>query len=110
MPGRMTSPTLIGRAADIQRLSELLAGADGWRPLVLVRGEAGIGKTRLLDEVLASVTAEGHVVLRGACVPIAGQTLPYGPLLDALRGEAAGRTSIARMRSRLAALVEQAGD
>ena len=49
--------------------------------LVLLAGEAGIGKTRLAEEVAAASDA---LALRGAASPAA--TLPYGPMLGALRG------------------------
>jgi len=52
---------------------------------VLVSGEAGVGKTRLLIECANLVGAAGGQVLSGACVRISTGGLPYGPLLDAFR-------------------------
>ena len=73
--------SLIGRDAESDRLREHLARAIGGEGgLVLVAGEAGVGKTRLMDELSASTTA---LVLRGA----ASQdiTPAYGPVAAALR-------------------------
>jgi DNA-binding CsgD family transcriptional regulator len=83
MPGRISCPTLVGREGELQRITTHLAGAE--LPLLLIRGDAGIGKSRLLDEALASARDAGMTVLAGACVPFAGRTLPYGPIVDALR-------------------------
>lgn len=87
MPGRISSPTLIGRAGERNRLTVMLTGDEGWKPFVLVRGEAGIGKSRLLSAVLDDLRRDGRAVLGGACIPIAGATLPYGPIVEALDTE-----------------------
>jgi DNA-binding CsgD family transcriptional regulator/tetratricopeptide (TPR) repeat protein len=61
------------------------AGAPG---LVLLRGEAGIGKSRLAQRVEADLTALGFRVAAGGCVDIPGlrqARLPYGPFVEALR-------------------------
>jgi DNA-binding CsgD family transcriptional regulator len=72
---------LVGREAERARLSELVARAgDGAGSLVLLSGEAGIGKSRLADEVAAESAA---FVLRGAGSNSA--PAPYGPIVAALR-------------------------
>ena len=50
---------------------------------VLVGGEAGIGKTRLVDEFCQRPGREA-LVAAGACVPVAGGGLPYGPVVGIL--------------------------
>jgi DNA-binding CsgD family transcriptional regulator len=65
-----------------QRLSALLAGRGG---LVLIAGEAGIGKTALVDWFAAEAAAAGVQVLAGYGINLA-QTPPYGPWRDALAG------------------------
>ncbi len=52
--------------------------------MVLIEGEAGIGKTRLVDELLARLRDRGAVVLRAGAYE--GEThLPYRPVVDVLR-------------------------
>lgn len=82
MPQRISSPRLIGREAQLERLEQLYTrAAAGAFTLALVKGDAGIGKSRLVREL----DAPGALVLRGSCFPIAGEEAPYGPLVAALR-------------------------
>ncbi|MDA0178768.1 AAA family ATPase [Solirubrobacter phytolaccae] len=82
MPHRISSPRLIGRESQLQHLQELYArAAAGAFTLALIKGDAGIGKSRLVRELEASEALS----LRGACFPIAGEEAPYGPLVAALR-------------------------
>ena len=51
---------LVGRPAEREALGGLLAGtAEGYSGALVLRGEAGVGKTALLDETLAAATAAG---------------------------------------------------
>ena len=77
-PGRQRVP-LVGRSAELSELLGLCAGAPGGS--VLVAGPAGVGKTRLLDELAARVEASGTLVLRGSAVAGGG---PYRPLAESL--------------------------
>ncbi|HEC34934.1 MAG TPA: hypothetical protein ENI39_00180, partial [Anaerolineae bacterium] len=52
--------------------------------LALVEGEAGVGKTRLVEEVARYAEAQGAVVLRGRCYEF-GNGVPYQPVAEALR-------------------------
>ncbi len=70
-------------------LDEAVGGRSG---LLLVAGEAGVGKTRLVEEVVRRARESGTTVLVGACVELAGSGLPFGPLTEALRGLATGRS------------------
>ena len=80
------SPVLVGRAAEIAVLGESLARTQSGSPAtVLIGGEAGIGKTRLVRHFTADVEAE---VLYGGCVDLSGGGLPFGPFTSALRGHA----------------------
>lgn len=111
MPGRISCPTLVGREGEFQRATSLLASASGSPPLILIGGEAGIGKSRLLEAVLADGRARGCLVLTGSCIPFAGRSLPYGPILDAVRRRGdAGSSEIQRaLRSELSSALELAG-
>jgi hypothetical protein len=80
------SPVLVGRAAELAVLGESWALArDGSPATVLIGGEAGIGKTRLVRHFTADVEAE---VLYGGCVDLSGGGLPFAPFTAALRGHA----------------------
>src|SRR5215470_8946926 len=70
----------VGRDRELSRLQDALSG--GAR-LVLVVGDAGVGKTRFTGEGMARAAAAGMVMLRGECLPLAG-TLPLLPVADAL--------------------------
>jgi DNA-binding CsgD family transcriptional regulator len=79
---RTSSPTLVGRETELVTIAEVLAN----RPAaVFISGEAGIGKTRLIAELLRRPELDGARVLAGACQPLR-EPFPYGPVLEALRG------------------------
>lgn len=74
----------VGRAPDLQRLWELYQHARaGSSHVVLLRGEPGIGKTRLASELGLRAHADGAIVLYGRCdeEPL----LPHQPYVEALR-------------------------
>ncbi|MCG8915224.1 AAA family ATPase [Actinokineospora sp. PR83] len=76
-----------GRVAELSLLAELLAGAARGLPAaVVLDGEAGTGKTRLLREFARTARESGAFVLAGGCLELAGDGIPYGPLTEALRG------------------------
>ena len=52
---------------------------------VLLAGDAGIGKTRLIDEFRSRARSAGVLVATGACIPMSGGGLPYGPFVGVLR-------------------------
>src|SRR6266851_2139853 len=80
---RISSPELIGRAAEVAALAAALADAQRGRGrLVLVEGDAGIGKTRLVEDFAAQ--ANGARVLAGGGIPLASDT-PYAPVLGILQ-------------------------
>jgi DNA-binding CsgD family transcriptional regulator len=81
---------LVGRAAELSRLQELLAEAESGQPVVvLVSGDAGVGKTRLVTELAGAAARRGCTVLSGRCAELA-DTVPYLPLADALRDAVTG--------------------
>jgi DNA-binding CsgD family transcriptional regulator len=86
---RGSSPELIGRETDLERLRDAVRTARvAERCVVLVSGEAGIGKSRLLAELERSITEKPPtvrpaVVLAGGCVDVGGN-LPYLPIIDVL--------------------------
>src|SRR6185503_596628 len=88
MPARLSSPVLIGRAAEMAALDEALGRAERGSPVVvLVGGEAGIGKSRLTAEAAARARTRGDLVLEGGCASLgSGEGLPFAPIAEALRG------------------------
>src|ERR687896_269253 len=86
MANRMTSARFVGRAGQLAELEAALHDAAGKRSsLVLVAGESGVGKSRLLDELTGRARERDALVLVGDCVELGEGELPYAPLLGALR-------------------------
>lgn len=93
---RASSPRFVGREADLVTLRKVVAGvATGGCRLVLVAGEAGMGKSRYLAEAAAVVTAPSTPdapldrevrVVQGACIELAGGSIPYAPVIEILEG------------------------
>ena len=85
LPGVETR--LVGRSRELglgrEALEALRAGRGG---VLVVSGDAGIGKTRLLNELRELAEGEGSSWLEGRCVSY-GESLPYWPFRDLLRGE-----------------------
>jgi DNA-binding NarL/FixJ family response regulator len=75
------SAPFVGREAA---LAELLAALSAGPALVLVEGEAGIGKTRLVGEALGDPALAGRRVLLAACPPLS-EPAPLAALVDGLR-------------------------
>ena len=81
---------LVGRDPEIAVLADCLAAAIGGRPqLVMCRGEPGIGKTRLTEELSSSAASAGVAVAWGRGVDAAGAPA-YWPWRQALRDVSVG--------------------
>jgi DNA-binding NarL/FixJ family response regulator len=77
---------LVGRADELARLLAHVDRAVAGRSCaVLLAGDAGVGKTRLLDELCTRATSRGVRVLTGHCVDLGDVGLPYLPFVDLLR-------------------------
>lgn len=86
VPTRVSSPRFIGRAAELATLDAALArAAEGQSAAVLVAGDAGMGKSRLVAEFERRARDRDATVLVGECVELAEGELPYGPIVAALR-------------------------
>ncbi len=84
---RVTSSRFVGRREELAELERTL---DGEVPaelpaMVFVAGESGVGKTRLLRELIAKAESDGGMVLGGTCIELGEDELPYAPLVAALR-------------------------
>jgi hypothetical protein len=75
-----TPAAFVGREDE---LSRLLAALANQTRMVLVVGDAGVGKTRLAGEAMARAAVTGMVTVRGECLPL-GERLPLLPIAGAL--------------------------
>jgi DNA-binding NarL/FixJ family response regulator len=105
-----TRTPLVGRETESALLAEVLDRARaGKGTLLLLGGEAGVGKTRLAEEVALDSSV---LVLRGAAT--SGITPPYGPIVAALRSylrdEPKGLADCGPLRSHLALLLPELGE
>ncbi|WP_419998039.1 helix-turn-helix transcriptional regulator [Streptomyces boninensis] len=83
---RSISPVFVGRAEESSTLLAALARAAAGEPQVLVvGGEAGVGKTRLLEEFLAAACEQQATVAVGGCLELGAEGLPFAPFATALR-------------------------
>lgn len=83
---RVSCPTLIGRTAELARLDVALAQArSGSSALFFVSGDAGIGKSRLIEEFARRARTADAIVFSGACLDLAEGAAPYAPFVAALR-------------------------
>ena len=114
MVGRISSPRFVGRVAELEGLEELLRRAgSGSGGAMLVAGDAGIGKSRLVVELGTRARATGALVLVGECVELAEGELAFSPIISALRGVMADAAALegleGPLRSALGALWPVAG-
>ncbi|MEV0483772.1 AAA family ATPase [Streptomyces sp. NPDC050508] len=85
MSQSVAAAPLIGRDEELTRLAGVLERARGGTAgAVLIAGDAGVGKTRVLDEVAARAAGAGMTVLTGHCVDLGDVGLPYLPFTEIL--------------------------
>ena len=114
----MISAELVGRADAVEQVLAAFASAQAGKTRhILVSGEAGVGKTRLLTRTGELVSERGGRVLLGGCVSMGDAALPFAPYAEIVRGlvaqdGAAGTAALAgHSASDLARLVPSlAGD
>ena len=83
-PTRPRAPHLIGRESALAKLREAWRRAQsGERQLVWIAGEAGVGKTSLIQSFISELTP--NTATYGQCVEHYGTGEPYLPLLEAIR-------------------------
>jgi DNA-binding CsgD family transcriptional regulator/tetratricopeptide (TPR) repeat protein len=104
VPREHGGASFVGRAAELARLGRAWDGVrTGRSGLILLAGEAGVGKTRLLYEFVSGVVDPARV-LWGECMDLHEGGLPYAPFRQALRTAIADRADVA-----LASAVRAAG-
>jgi DNA-binding CsgD family transcriptional regulator/tetratricopeptide (TPR) repeat protein len=80
------STAFVGRLGELERLEEgMWQAAAGRGGTVLLAGDAGIGKTRLVTELGARARAAGAQTLVGRCIDLVGAEVPYLPVVEAFR-------------------------
>jgi predicted ATPase len=81
----VVSPVLVGRIQEMDTLERALHSAQrGAGQCIVIAGEAGVGKSRLLSEICRRAEVERFLILRGYCFE-QDAAFPYAPLVDALR-------------------------
>ncbi|MGE5292569.1 MAG: ATP-binding protein [Micromonosporaceae bacterium] len=97
-----TQGRLVGRTIELRRLvARLDEAASGQAVVALVSGDAGVGKTRLVGELTFLAGERGFTVLSGRCAEL-GDSVPYLPLADALRGATQAPSAVAPLLDALA--------
>ena len=87
MAGTFAASHFVGRAAELGRLHAAFESARAGHTITLcVGGEAGVGKTRLVTRFAEQIQQAGGRVLLGGCIELGEGSLPYGPLVQAMRG------------------------
>ena len=103
---RVLSPALVGREPELSLLEDaLLSAMRGDGGVVIVGGEAGLGKTRLVNTLAGRARRLGCVVLTGACSE-AELALPYLPFLEAV-GNYLVTADLSQIRGRLGSAGEE---
>ena len=86
LPRPPAAEAFVGREPELARLEEALhAARPGSGTTALIAGPAGIGKTRLTGELAERARRHGATVFTGRCIDLVGASLPYFPLVEALR-------------------------
>lgn len=87
VPALRTSPGFVGRDDQLVALREAFDLAVGGEPVaVLIGGEAGIGKTRLVEEFLAEAAGAGARVVVGQSVELGDRGPAFAPVVGVIRG------------------------
>ncbi|MGC0374620.1 helix-turn-helix transcriptional regulator [Streptomyces sp. SAI-229] len=82
---KSVSPVFVGRSTELGTLNTALTRAATEPQALLIAGEAGVGKTRLVEEFAAEARRRGAIVALGGCVEIGADGLPFAPFSTALR-------------------------
>src|SRR5262245_58437379 len=85
MTSRISSPVFVGREAELEMFAAAFRDVTaGEGRLVLIAGEAGIGKSRFVAEAIERLAPQ-PLVLSGACLDFGGSPIPLAPIAEAFR-------------------------
>jgi len=88
---------LIARQRELQLLDACLTSArSGQAAAVLIRGESGMGKSRLAETLIDHARRSEVVVALGHCTPVSGGELPFGPFVQMLSQIASAPQTLAK--------------
>jgi DNA-binding CsgD family transcriptional regulator/tetratricopeptide (TPR) repeat protein len=80
------SARFIGRTTELAIVDDLLARVGAGEPAtMLIAGDAGVGKTRLIEELARRARDRGFLVLSGGCLELCEGAIPMAPIVEALR-------------------------
>src|SRR6478736_3042115 len=86
MSGRASSPVLVGRGKQMAALEAAFASVrQGGASAVLLGGEAGVGKSRLVSDFGRTAVSAGARLLTGGCLELGTDGLPFAPFTAVLR-------------------------
>ena len=86
MSRRVAAATIVGREVELATIDALLTRTAGGEPsTLLITGDAGVGKTRLVDELASRARAGGFLVLVGGCLDLGEGGVPMAPIAEAVR-------------------------
>jgi predicted ATPase len=84
--GAATGPGyLIGRDRQLTVLQDAMRAASERAAVVLISGEAGIGKSRLVEAFTDQANRDRQLVLVGGCLILSGESIPYAPVVEVVR-------------------------
>jgi class 3 adenylate cyclase/tetratricopeptide (TPR) repeat protein len=105
---RALCPILVGREGELRLLDDFMMDAAGRAgSLILLAGEAGIGKTRLAEELQRRAAEAGIRVMWGSCSQ-AELALPYLPIVEAV-GNFLGTIDLSALRQQLGSMAHELG-
>lgn len=97
---------LVGRGPELAELESALRRAETGRPSgILLAGDAGVGKSRMVGETVERAAAAGFTVLVGRCLDTADAALPYLPFTEITASLAAAQPGIVGERAALRSLL-----
>jgi predicted ATPase len=90
MRGHTTRTPFVGRRHELAVLTaQLTVAGTGQSRIVLITGDAGLGKSRLVATARPLAAERGFLIVEGTCFP-QDRADPYAPLVDAVRARFAG--------------------